>query len=386
MSIQSMIDAALPGDTVNVAPGIYFEQLVIHKPLILRGPEPAAGQAIIDAAGMAAVPTLQITSSQVTIQQMIIQNGPGRGIQVGSATSTNLSGVLIENCTIQGHDLSGIINITSSALEVVNNYISNNGIITSFERAGIFLRPHGPTAIINNTIRNNNGDGIYADGSDAGLLIKNNSIENEPNSGITLAWEEQNVTIENNTIRNCGLDSDELKGGIVIVQSMAEIISGNIIDECQQRGIMWAWVPSTGPEPTTILILNNRISNSSHDGIYLFSQGPGSFIPPDPYPLKPLVNDNLIIGNNGAGVFISNAFLGNPTGTADPLLECNSIEDNGWGAINQRNAVINAVNNWWGASSGPYHPVENPGGTGNPVSDNIDFKPWKLVPPLPPPT
>ena len=112
MSIQSMIDAALPGDTVNVAPGIYFEQLVIHKPLILRGPEPAAGQAIIDAAGMAAVPTLQITSSQVTIQQMIIQNGPGRGIQVGSATSTNLSGVLIENCTIQGHVFRIIITFT----------------------------------------------------------------------------------------------------------------------------------------------------------------------------------------------------------------------------------------------------------------------------------
>ena len=143
------------------------------------------------------------------------------------------------------------------------------------------------------------------------------------------------------------------------------------------KGIMWAWVPSTGPEPTTILILNNRISNSSHDGIYLFSQGPGSFIPPDPYPLKPLVNDNLIIGNNGAGVFISNAFLGNPTGTADPLLECNSIEDNGWGAINQRNAVINAVNNWWGASSGP---ISGNRGTGTRSVIILILNPGNLVP------
>jgi parallel beta-helix repeat protein len=37
--------------------------------------------------------------------------------------------------------------------------------------------------------------------------------------------------------------------------------------------------------------------------------------------------------------------------------------------------VINAENNWWGSNSGPTH-SSNPGGTGQEVSDNVDFTPW----------
>ena len=38
--------------------------------------------------------------------------------------------------------------------------------------------------------------------------------------------------------------------------------------------------------------------------------------------------------------------------------------------------TTDATNNWWGAQSGPYHATLNPGGTGNAVSDYIDFDPW----------
>ncbi len=385
MSIQGLIDAASPGGTVNVAPGIYPEQLLIDKPLTLEGPDPEAGEAIVDAIGLAAAPTLLITSGQVTVRRITFRNGPGQGIRVGTVAAPNLQGVLIEDCVIQGHDLSGIMNITSSEMDVIGNLIENNGNIISFERAGVFLRPHGVTNILNNTIRNNNGDGVYAEGSDAGLLVENNTIENEFSSGITLAWDEQNVTIRNNTIEECGQSNDELKGGIVIIQAMAELITGNTIWNCKQRGIMWAWCPQVGPEPESIIISANRIGHSSHDAIYLFSQGPGSFIPPDPYALKPLISQNQLVENGNAGVLVSNVFMGNPTGKAEPHLEDNSILDNLWGAFNETAAVIDAVNNWWGDASGPYHPLLNPEGTGNPVSDRINFIPWLERPPLPPP-
>ena len=48
MSIQNMIDATPSGGTVSVPPGTYFEQLVINKPLILKGPDPAVGEAIVE--------------------------------------------------------------------------------------------------------------------------------------------------------------------------------------------------------------------------------------------------------------------------------------------------------------------------------------------------
>ncbi|MDI9456557.1 MAG: right-handed parallel beta-helix repeat-containing protein [Bacillota bacterium] len=389
MSIQNMIDATPSGGTVSVPPGTYFEQLVINKPLILKGPDPAVGEAIVDATGLEAVPTLLITSSEVTVKFMVFQNGPSRGICIGTTTFPNLESVVIDNCIVRGHDLSGIINITGSAVDIINSLIENNGAVVSFERAGVFLKAHGKTNIINNTIRHNSGDGLYADGrgdGNAGLLVKNNIIEDESFSGITLAWDEREVTISGNTIRNCGLGTSDLHGGIVIIQSMAETIEGNIIMNCKQRGIMWGWVPQAGPKPDEILISGNQIYKSSHDALSLFSQGPGSFIPPDPFPLEPLVSDNFLHDNGNAGVFISNQFSGSSPGNANPHVECNSLQNNSWGVFNQTATIINAVNNWWGDSSGPFHPVKNPDGLGNPVSDRVDFIPWKIKPPLPPPT
>jgi len=36
----------------------------------------------------------------------------------------------------------------------------------------------------------------------------------------------------------------------------------------------------------------------------------------------------------------------------------------------------NALSNWWGDATGPYHDNTNLGGQGNPVTDNVDFDPW----------
>lgn len=39
-------------------------------------------------------------------------------------------------------------------------------------------------------------------------------------------------------------------------------------------------------------------------------------------------------------------------------------------------ATIDAENNYWDSTSGPYHPTDNPTGSGTQVSDNVDFDPW----------
>jgi PKD repeat protein len=45
--------------------------------------------------------------------------------------------------------------------------------------------------------------------------------------------------------------------------------------------------------------------------------------------------------------------------------------------------ILDAENNWWGDSSGPQAP-SNPGGTGDPISGNVDYTPWLLHPYGPP--
>ncbi|MBM3237777.1 T9SS type A sorting domain-containing protein [Candidatus Poribacteria bacterium] len=63
---------------------------------------------------------------------------------------------------------------------------------------------------------------------------------------------------------------------------------------------------------------------------------------------------------------------------ANPAIHFNNIEKNSsYGVYNSDCSVtVDAINNWWGDATGPFHPVNNPGGLGNPVSDCVIFDPW----------
>ncbi len=61
------------------------------------------------------------------------------------------------------------------------------------------------------------------------------------------------------------------------------------------------------------------------------------------------VNNNIIENNQCYGVYADDLLSGEP---------------------------LDATNNWWGDASGPAHPLENPDGLGNAVSDNVFFNPW----------
>ncbi|MDZ4043750.1 MAG: DUF1565 domain-containing protein [Eubacteriales bacterium] len=111
--IQNEINAAPPGGTVSVPPGTYKEQLVINKPLTLTGPDPAVGVAIVDAAGMAAVPTIQILADDVTITLPTLENGPLHGIQAGNTAFPNLTNIVITDNTIRGHGNAGVLTNTT---------------------------------------------------------------------------------------------------------------------------------------------------------------------------------------------------------------------------------------------------------------------------------
>lgn len=65
------------------------------------------------------------------------------------------------------------------------------------------------------------------------------------------------------------------------------------------------------------------------------------------------------------------------TGNANPIINYNDIFDNLVNGIFNRDKsfVIDARHNWWGKDSGPQH-ESNPGGTGDVVSDAVDFDPW----------
>ncbi|HMR67937.1 MAG TPA: DUF2012 domain-containing protein, partial [Anaerolineae bacterium] len=65
-----------------------------------------------------------------------------------------------------------------------------------------------------------------------------------------------------------------------------------------------------------------------------------------------------------------------------PILVCNDIHSNtNLGIYNDppTTVVVTAKGHWWGNASGPTH-TGNPGGTGQPVSDGVDYAPWLSAP------
>lgn len=65
------------------------------------------------------------------------------------------------------------------------------------------------------------------------------------------------------------------------------------------------------------------------------------------------------------------------------VMTYNELHGNNYGAISEpwydgsyHDVELNALNNWWGDPTGPYHPTENPDGLGDEIYGDVLFNPW----------
>ena len=78
--------------------------------------------------------------------------------------------------------------------------------------------------------------------------------------------------------------------------------------------------------------------------------------------------DSCVVKDNRNGIIIN--------GAANPSINRSDIYDNlTFGINNTGSFTVNAENNWWGTNDGPTH-SSNPGGTGDAVSNNVDYTPF----------
>ncbi len=62
------------------------------------------------------------------------------------------------------------------------------------------------------------------------------------------------------------------------------------------------------------------------------------------------------------------------------LNSCNISSNTNFGInVTYKSFSTNALNSYWGTASGPFHGTLNPSGTGNPVSDSVNFIPFKTT-------
>jgi subtilase family serine protease len=109
-------------------------------------------------------------------------------------------------------------------------------------------------------------------------------------------------------------------------------------------------------------ISNITVSNSPHNGINYSATG------------SPRITASNFY-NNKTGVYVTS---GSPA-----FDKCNIYGNTDFGINNVSNSVtdtVDARNSYWGDMTGPYHPMLNPSGAGNTVSNKVKFDNWKQQP------
>jgi len=155
------------------------------------------------------------------------------------------------------------------------------------------------------------------------------------------------VNISNNTMDKCSMPI-----GLEDIDISGITFDGNTFTNTD--GCVYVWDENDGNPPTGVLsdfvFTNNTVDSTNSYGITFG------------------LNNTFTDANFGTGIVVnSNKFEG--TFTNAYSLHAVSI------LSNVTTYTVDAESNWWGDATGPTH-ASNVGGTGAPVSDNVDFSPW----------
>lgn len=284
-SIQAAVDAAQPGDTVQVQSGIYHQKLNISKQIVLQG----RGHPLLDAGASGNAITL--CADNITISGFDIRTTRRMGIQAISSHNTiannsisgcldgirldrahfntianneinnNTNGItlsssngnMIRNCDIRDNNINddsdcGIFLIYSSGNVIGENNLTNNG------DTSVSFRSASSNTIINNTIMENDWYGIsLSESSNLNLIAYNNASGNN-DAGIYLDGSRNNHLIGNQAM-------DNSKGIYLSYDSNDNLLEDNYLCH-NQKGLYLANHASNNT------IVNNTAQENRY-GIYL---------------------------------------------------------------------------------------------------------------------
>jgi len=396
--IQDGINAVSAGGTVNVAAGTYTERVDINKALTLKGPNfgidpntrTRVSEAIIQTDDLTNHQAVLIESSDVIADGFTIYGPNGAIKDIGAVGLTNTgarTNVHIQynrifrtsggsDYTCDGIRLDPPSN-NDATIFIEHNLINVGDAIQSAGNNDITLADHGYWINNHNT---------WVVGSPDRVVIKNNYLYGHSKMYI----EGIGVLIDNNKFLG-------IWGPIEVRGSKDVVISNNEMVDQTDVGI-YAWSPVAGDSGaglcSDITISKNIIQEMKLDPQDFTDEGTAIILGGV---TNALVEKNNIKNNVGSGIVISGKgydhFEPTDTNSWGGALEVgdyqpvnNVILNNNMGGNSQYGVKvdttvtsgipINAENNWWGSSSGPYHPTLNPSGTGDKVSDNVLFDPW----------
>lgn len=380
-TIQEAINKATAGDAINVAAGTYAETLTVNKSVTIDG-----GGATITA------PVI-VTADNVTLTNLIFSGNLGSSAVINLDTDTAHSGITISNnhftdsittyyviragdyktnLAITGNTFTGSTAGTDNALIFLGSggsdiNISDNTFSAFPSTYSIFVIQHNGK---------HNGDETART---TGLAINNNNINftdytnADGAEGISVRYAD-NVQVNGNTLTGSATAS-VYEAGITlasVISTDKSAANDNIVSGFSQNIRILRWYAGEG-FTNGVAITGNILTNGViTDGGA--SRGTGLY----------LAGTNLLIQNNefsnnaNQGIFIPLADQAGGNDISGTIVSDNKIFSNTtYGINNLFSFTLDASPNWWGSATGPAH-SSNSLGTGNAVSDKVNFRPWYL--------
>jgi nitrous oxidase accessory protein NosD len=372
--IQTAISGASPGDTIIVHAGVYDEQVVIAKALTLEG---VGYSSVIRPSGSATLASVYTTAvqgggafwdGQQLASIIIVQN-------VGTGTVT------VSNLQVDGININSAPAAFPSAFLVGVTYGESSGTIQGVKIVNMDTTSYQPRSY-----------GIWMDAVNtlASVTASGCTIVHYNRNGILARGAKLTVDIGWNVITGPStLTGAALPNGIFITFGAGGTVHGNTVSSNHYSGPTYL---STGiggySAKDGVMIDDNEVydtdvgispssnspitDNSIHDCLIGIELESGSA-------------DNSIscncIHNNYFGIHLLGPGSIYYSGAGDEpgpgnTASCNNIYGNTEGVRNwDATQTFMAEKNWWGSPTGPQH-LSNPGGSGDKVSDYVDFTPW----------
>lgn len=441
-TIQLGLNAADSTDTVLIQPDTYYETIIWPESkgvkLISAGD---SSNTIIDGGGISRVielnPLNTLIDTTTIIQGVSITNGGnidvGSGIYLNNASPTLIGlkihdnsassyggGIYMENSTSK---ISGGSCFSNDATRGGGFFVSNSspmiqgtslvGNNSTNRGGGIYIIDSSPI-IEETTISHNSGSiggGIYAHSSSLDMSHSTISFNHSANNGggiwvgsssITLSEVSvndnscvelgggictdfaydvifENISVVNNTAANKG-------GGIHLWYTDAQIDNSRILgNEATINGGGVSIRHNSNATISNFTIAGNS-SSGLGSGIHIYNSNPtftegtiasdsrteGAVIYAELIETTPLFENVTALSDVETAILVQDAII-NISGS--------NIVSNRFGMFNLDDLnEVNAPGNYWGHSSGPNHPIQNPLGLGDSVNQSVNIIPWLSFP------
>jgi hypothetical protein len=422
-TIQAALDNAIEGDTVLVQPGTYYENIIWPATnsikLISAGD---SSNTIIDGADASSVIYLNTTGSIgiSKIEGFKICNGGGSNDRGGGIYITGDVDIILNYLSITHNNSGGIYYSGTNKLTINNCTISyNNGGCGGIYAFSIDM----PSLSINNSIIKYNTSSSGGMHSQYIMLLVDScefignvstAIDAQGGGGIYI-YGKQGVssTIKNSKFKN---NKSTYGGGISTCSpNTLQLENVDFLNNEQTYGTLYLWAGSYGNfilKDVTfyqnlsqygggIYFNSNYDVNISFDNVNIHSNeatyGAGIYVRSTNYPFT--IENTSFSQNSGESIIsfiegydrnhkINNVTMANNFNKSYAISLTGSSVISSMNFVNNGLAVnniltpnyISAINNYWGHTSGPYHPNQNVNGLGDSVGAFVNIDPWLTKP------